>query len=107
MRHEATGFGQSAHLLDEPGLADSRLAAHVDGVTASPCDRRGQHAFELFDLGHATDEWAARGRRCFGWPRQPPNTHRSGETLDLGLAERLAKAAVGDGAMDAFRKQRL
>ena len=39
MSGEARGFGKPAHLLDQPGFADSRLAAHVDDL--ADCADRG------------------------------------------------------------------
>ena len=106
MYGEARGLREPAHFLDKPRLADAGLAADMENMAAASADGRRQHALELLDLGDAADERAAR-RRLRRKSRQPPDKNRRGETLDLGLTERLAEAAIGDGALDSLRDQGL
>ena len=42
MSNEARGLGETAHLLDQSGFADARLAAHVDDLTRPPTETRAQ-----------------------------------------------------------------
>ena len=106
MGDEAAGFRQAAHFLHEPRLADTRLAAQVDYSSAAFGEGRGEKAFELRDFSGAPDERAASDRARFSRQAgQPPNRPRSVKSVDLRIAERVANAAIGDGAKDAFGQQ--
>ena len=50
-------------MLDEPGLADASLAAHVNDMAGAPGERGLEDALELFKLGLAANELASTRRR--------------------------------------------
>ncbi len=79
-----------AHLGDEAGLADARLAGdehEATGAVAGGGDPPGEHfAFALAaDVGRAGPEVGRAGRRL---PRNVERGHRLGEALELQLADR-------------------
>src|ERR1700730_5533352 len=47
MSDKACGLGETAHLLDQAGLANSSLAAHVDDLTAAATETRVKDTPEL------------------------------------------------------------
>lgn len=59
MSGKALNLGEAAHLLDQAGFADARLAAHIDDLTAAPIETRADDTFELLELCSTADEQAA------------------------------------------------
>jgi hypothetical protein len=47
MSNKARGLGETAHLLDQAGFADARLAAHVDDLTRAPTKACAKDTLEL------------------------------------------------------------
>ena len=59
MDREAERLAETPHLVDEPRLADARLAAHIDGLSRERRHARARDAPELFELRLAADEETA------------------------------------------------
>ena len=108
MSNEARGLGETAHLLDQSGFADARLAAHVDDLTGPPTETRAKDTLELLQLGLAADERAAGCSQ--GFTREAAQSPGAGgrfKAFQLDFAERIAHAPSGESAVNAIGEQGL
>src|SRR5579862_8343967 len=108
MFREALRGGHAAHLLDQPRLADARLASHIDNAAAAPGKTGADDAVELIELGLAADKHAAVRRHRFARNApQAPDVDGRCKSLQAKLAEIIADTATGQHAVNAFGNQRL
>src|SRR3984893_19526525 len=108
MRNEARVVGKTAHLLDQSGFPDARLAAHVDDLTRPPTETRAQDTLELLQLGLAADKRATCCSQGFNREAaQSPSAGGRFKTFQLDFAERIAYAPSGESAVNAIGEQGL
>ena len=110
MDREAQRLGETPHLVDEPRLADARLAAHIDGLSRERRHARARDAPELFELRLAADEEAAAAAdvRAFSFDAgEAPHAHGRIDALEAQVAERVGADGFAERTMHAVRDQRL
>ena len=89
---KAQRFGEAAHLVDEPCLADARLAAYVHDVTGPLFETRVRDALELLEFSLAADKHAAACRDRFeSDTAQTPHAHRRVDALEAHRAGGVAQ----------------
>jgi hypothetical protein len=108
VRRKALRQGQRGELLDQPGLADPRLAAQHDRLAGASLSAGLEHAGELAQLRFAADQAPAGARRRFiGQPARAPHPDRLVQAPDRNLALVFAIDVVEDGALDRLGDQGL
>src|SRR6266702_2914042 len=108
MHCEAMRVSKHAHLIDEPRLADARVAAHIDDVSGSLFDARAHDATKLLQFRLAPDEPAAARTRGFAHHAgEAPRARGHVYALEVHLAHLLADRAVAERAPHTVGQQRL
>lgn len=108
VRRDTLGLRLPHELLDEPRLADARLATDVDQMPSELIEAGPEKTAKLRKFGLASDEWTGPGRLGFGYgARNAPYAERVRVTLKRDLACRTRIEAFADSLLDGLRDEHL